>query len=148
MWSRYSNRYGSIVEGIGLDTNHTRDDLIDACFICYERASMVIEQGTYSIKGSVVDVFPSNQNQPLRFDFFSGQLDRLCSFRPDTQRSIREVTVTQIANYDSTILNRLDFDTRVMNSEVMANISPNDYVVHERYGVGLFKGVYSFNGWP
>ena len=58
----------------------------------------------------------------------------------DTQRSIREVTVTQIANYDSTILNRLDFDTRVMNSEVMANISPNDYVVHERYGVGLFKG--------
>ena len=68
---------------IGLDTNHTRDDLIDVLVsFGYERASMVIEQGTYSIKGSVVDVFPSNQNQPLRFDFFSGQLDRLCSFRP------------------------------------------------------------------
>ena len=126
---------------IGLDTGHTRDDFIEMLVdLGYERSSMVIEQGTYSIKGSVVDVFPSNQNQPLRFDFFSGQLDRLTSFRPDTQRSIREIDTTQISAYDSTLVNRLDFQTRVLNSEVMANMSLNDYVVHERYGVGLFKG--------
>ena len=106
----------------------------------YERASMVIEQGVYSVKGSIIDVFPSNHNQPLRFDFFSGALDRLTSFRPDTQRSIRELKDTVIAPFDSELVKRFTFDNRVLDSDVVSNIQDGDYVVHERYGVGIYQG--------
>ena len=48
---------------ITLKTDLNRDGFIDSLVaLGYERANMVIEQGTYSVKGSVVDVFPINQN--------------------------------------------------------------------------------------
>jgi len=31
----------------------------------YSRVGMVIEQGTYSVKVAIVDVFPSNHNPPI-----------------------------------------------------------------------------------
>ena len=31
----------------------------------YSRVGMVIEQGTYSVKVAIVDVFPSNLNPPI-----------------------------------------------------------------------------------
>jgi transcription-repair coupling factor (superfamily II helicase) len=111
----------------------------------YQRVDMVIEQGGYSVKGAIIDVFPANHNQPLRLDFFSGQLDRMNSFRVDTQRSIRDIESTRIEPFDSSRIKTLDFETRVLNSDVMSNISSNDYVVHERYGVGIFKGFTRLN---
>ena len=131
---------------VAMNSSIDRDSLIESLIsLGYERSSMVIEQGAYAIKGSIVDVFPSNQNQPLRFDFFSGNLDRLTSFRLDTQRSITELQETSIAPYDSLAMKRLDFDNRLLSSEVMANIQDNDYVVHERYGIGIYKGFTRLN---
>ena len=57
-----------------------RDDVIQTLIdYHYDRVGMVIEQGTYAVKGSIVDVFPTNQNQPIRLDFFSDALDRINS---------------------------------------------------------------------
>ena len=126
---------------ISLSSKLDRDTFIDSLIsLGYDRASMVIEQGVYAVKGSIVDVFPSNQNQPLRFDFFSGHLDRLNSFRLDTQRSISELTQTLIEPFDTALVERFDFDNRMLNSDVVANIQLGDYVVHERYGIGIYKG--------
>ncbi|MEK9727032.1 MAG: transcription-repair coupling factor [Candidatus Margulisiibacteriota bacterium] len=126
---------------VSMKSKISRDDFIDSLIgLGYERSSMVIESGTYAVKGSVVDVFPSNQNQPLRFDFFSGKLDRLNSFRLDTQRSITELDETKIVKNDPLYSKALVFDNRLLQSEVMANIQAGDYVVHERYGIGIYNG--------
>ena len=96
-----------------LNSNQTREALIQRLSeLGYERVNMVIEPGTFAVKGSIVDVFAVNQNQPVRCDFFGGGIDRLSSFRIDTQRSIRDIESTKIdevgyANselFDSTIL--------------------------------------------
>ena len=118
-----------------------RDDVIQTLIdYHYDRVGMVIEQGTYAVKGSIVDVFPTNQNQPIRLDFFSDALDRINSFRVDTQRTITKLDKTTILPVDVREGKRLDYDTRVLNSELMANIQAGDYVVHERYGIGIYKG--------
>ena len=118
-----------------------RDDIIQTLIdYHYDRVGMVIEQGTYAAKGSIVDVFPTNQNQPIRLDFFSDALDRINSFRVDTQRTITKLDKTTILPVDVREGKRLDYDTRVLNSELMANIQAGDYVVHERYGIGIYKG--------
>ena len=67
-------------------------------------------------------------------------MDRLTSFRLDTQRSINDIKETNIAPFDPLLIKRFEFDNRILNSEVMANIQDGDYVVHERYGIGLFNG--------
>lgn len=126
---------------ISIQRGAHRDELIESLIhLGYERASMVIEPGVYSVKGTIVDVFPSNHNQPIRFDFFSGSLDRLTSFRPDTQRSIRDLDETVISPYDSELIKRFSFDNRVLDSDVVSNIQEGDFVVHERYGIGIYQG--------
>ena len=126
---------------LSLSSSIDRSDLLDTVSSYgYERVSMVIEPGTYAVRGSVVDVFPANQNQPIRCDFFGDSIDRLTSFRLDTQRSIRDIDDTVIYPIDDAFVRSLTFSTRMMNSEVMANIHDGDYVVHERYGIGVFSG--------
>ena len=67
-------------------------------------------------------------------------MDRINSFRVDTQRTITKLDKTTILPVDVREGKRLDYDTRVLNSELMANIQAGDYVVHERYGIGIYKG--------
>lgn len=118
-----------------------RDDLIQLLTgMGYERVPMVVEMGVYSVKGSVIDIFPVNHQQPLRCDCFGDVLDRLTSFRLDTQRSIRVLDSTAIQPVDACQFKRFEYDYRVMDSELVANINAGDYVVHERYGIGIFRG--------
>ena len=54
-------------------SNRNRDDVIQRLHdLGYDRVNMVIEPGTFAVKGSIVDVFAVNQNQPVRCDFFGG----------------------------------------------------------------------------
>ena len=124
-----------------LNSNQTREALIQRLSeLGYERVNMVIEPGTFAVKGSIVDVFAVNQNQPVRCDFFGGGIDRLSSFRIDTQRSIRDIESTKIDEVGISNIKSLNFDTRLLDSELISNIQDGDYVVHERYGIGIFKG--------
>ena len=46
-----------------------RDDVIQTLIdYHYDRVGMVIEQGTYAVKGSIVDVFPTN-GKPIDWTF-------------------------------------------------------------------------------
>ena len=56
-------------------------------------------------------------------------LDRINSFCVDTQRTITKLDKTTVLPVDVREGKRLDYDTRVLNSELMANIQAGDYVV-------------------
>lgn len=53
----------------------------------YEPASIVVEPGTFSRRGGVIDIYPVNQAEPVRVDFFDDEIDSLRLFDPATQRS-------------------------------------------------------------
>ncbi len=55
--------------------------------IGYESSPVVIQPGTFSRRGGVVDVYPMNLVQPVRIDFFDDEIDSLRHFDPSTQRS-------------------------------------------------------------
>jgi transcription-repair coupling factor (superfamily II helicase) len=106
----------------------------------YHRVGMVIERGTFSVKGSILDVFPINHNQPVRLDFFSDELAAIHSFRVDTQRTLSVIDSVSILPVDGDVPPVMNFENRVLNTDVMSNIQDGDYIVHERYGVGMFRG--------
>lgn len=63
----------------------------------YEPAPVVLEPGTFSRRGGIVDVYPITANEPVRIEFFDDEIDNLRAFDPTTQRStvsLRQLTLT------------------------------------------------------
>ncbi len=63
----------------------------------YEPVSMVIEPGTFSRRGGIVDIFPIALDAPVRIEFFDDEIDSLRVFDVSTQRSserLQTVVVT------------------------------------------------------
>ena len=57
----------------------------------YERADTVEERGQFSVRGGLVDIFPSTGREPVRAEFFGDSLERLSAFSVFTQRSLRDL---------------------------------------------------------
>jgi transcription-repair coupling factor (superfamily II helicase) len=53
----------------------------------YSRVDTVREPGEYAIRGSLVDIFPSGSETPIRIDLFGSEIESIKSFDSLTQRS-------------------------------------------------------------
>jgi transcription-repair coupling factor (superfamily II helicase) len=53
----------------------------------YARADAVADAGEYAVRGGLVDLFPSGQNEGLRLDFFGDEIESVRRFDPATQRT-------------------------------------------------------------
>ena len=53
----------------------------------YERVDRVEITGEYSVKGSIIDVFPVNLELPVRVEFFDDEIETIRFFNPDSQIS-------------------------------------------------------------
>ncbi len=62
----------------------------------FSRDAFVVEPGYFAARGGIFDVFPGDQNKPLRLDFFGNTLESIRAFDPATQRSgseLDEITI-------------------------------------------------------
>ena len=107
----------------------------------YTRVPMVLEPGEFGVRGGIVDVFPVNQSHPLRFDYDGDHLDRLNSFNIQTQRSISSVNQTAIRPVSDESDVFYHAAVSAPGGAVLDDIHPGDYVVHETYGIGQYKGL-------
>ncbi|MBB1487514.1 transcription-repair coupling factor [Oceanospirillum sediminis] len=57
----------------------------------YHCVDNVYSHGEYTVRGSLMDLFPMGSDQPIRIDLFDDEIDTLRTFDPETQRS-REKT--------------------------------------------------------
>ena len=54
----------------------------------YDRVEMIEGQGQFSIRGGILDVFPFNEQDPIRLEFFDDEVDSIRRFGVATQRSL------------------------------------------------------------
>ncbi|MHB1319931.1 MAG: CarD family transcriptional regulator, partial [Anaerolineae bacterium] len=62
----------------------------------YQATVVVEEPGTFSHRGSIIDVYPTGAPAPIRIDLFGDEIDSVRVFDPSTQRSgerVGEVTL-------------------------------------------------------
>ncbi|UDG83022.1 transcription-repair coupling factor [Candidatus Vallotia lariciata] len=57
----------------------------------YEHVTQVVHPGEYSVRGSLIDLFPMGSSLPYRIDLVDDQVDSIRAFNPDTQRSLYPV---------------------------------------------------------
>ncbi|MCP5367107.1 MAG: transcription-repair coupling factor [Hyphomicrobiales bacterium] len=53
----------------------------------YGRAQTVMEPGEYAVRGGIIDLFATGDDEPLRLDFFGDELEAVRAFDPTTQRT-------------------------------------------------------------
>lgn len=61
----------------------------------YRHVNQVMEHGEYSVRGSIVDLFPMGSETPYRIDYFDDDIDSIRHFDTESQRS--DTPITEIA---------------------------------------------------
>ena len=62
----------------------------------YSRIPTVREQGEYSIRGGIIDIYPSNYKLPIRIDTFGDYIEKIKTFDPLTQISKNSINTLEI----------------------------------------------------
>ncbi len=82
----------------------------------YKRESAVENQGDFSIKGGIIDIYPLNEEKPLRIDLFDDEVDSIRYFDLSTQRSTIKTKEVSIFPMYEFFYDQEEFD--VINSKV------------------------------
>ena len=73
------------------------DRLLEQCVrLGYAPVSMVVEPGTFSRRGGLVDIYPVSADAPVRVDYFDDEIDQLRVFDPSSQRSKERLPLVAI----------------------------------------------------
>ena len=74
--------------GKPIDIKKFKDFLIYSGYI---ETGKVLELGDFSIRGGIIDIFPSSYTNPIRLDFFGDYLEKARYFSIEDQKSIMEI---------------------------------------------------------
>ncbi len=81
--------------------------------IGYKRDTVVTNTGEYSVRGFILDVFPIDQEHPIRIEFFDDQIEKIKSFDEVTQLSIKELNMINVLpvtdEYDNSNSSIIDY---------------------------------------
>ncbi len=86
----FLNQYALMLkEGQTLDLSAFRNQLQQSG---YHSVNKVLEHGEYSLRGSIIDVYPMGSGLPFRIELFDDEIESLRKFDPETQRTIEKIT--------------------------------------------------------
>ncbi len=94
----------------------------------YQRESNAGTAGTFSLSGGNLIIFAANHSLPIRLEFFGPEIETICAYNQKNNKI--ENRFKEILILPNTI--RLDDG---------AVIKPDDFIVHEDHGIGIFSGM-------
>ena len=78
----------------------------------YKKESMVYSISDFSVRGFVIDVFPVEEENPIRIEMFDDEIEKIKYFDPKTQRTTNEIEEIYISSLNE---NLSDNDTSIRN---------------------------------
>ena len=110
----------------------------------YKREYQVEHRGEVAVRGSIIDIWPSTTDSPVRVDLWGDEIERLCEFGVADQRTKHYVDGVEIFPCRELILN----PEMLKTATSMANRQNWGSVEWERLANGeLFDGMESFMPW-
>jgi transcription-repair coupling factor (superfamily II helicase) len=96
-----------------------REALVRAIIVLgYTRVEMVEERGEMSLRGGIMDIYPVDQDDPLRMEFFGDQVESIRLFAIETQQSkaqVAEAVITPVmAEGAGTLFEYLPAETPIL----------------------------------
>lgn len=95
----------------------------------YEKVYQISDPGEFSQRGGLIDVFPINLSQALRFEFLGNKIAEIFELPLEIkdEKSAKEILKKKLKNQ------KLFSDLK--------GLKPGDYLVHLDHGIGKFSGI-------
>ena len=87
-------------DGFNINRNELVDKLIN---IGYKQTSLVTATGEYAVRGFIVDIFPIEEDHPIRVEFFGDEIDNIRYFDESTQLSLDKIKEYTILPFQEVI---------------------------------------------
>lgn len=107
----------------------------------YKRQESVLEEGDFSRRGGVIDIFPASFELPIRIEFEDDIVSSIKSFNPNNAQLFWEhkiVIILAIKRHASFKSHPFTEDFPLTN---FIDLDIGDYVVHSQHGIGRFLGI-------
>ena len=93
------------------DQDISQSDLIsNLVMMGYDRVDTVISQGTFSVRGDIIDVFPINQENPIRIDFFGDSVEAIKNYNAESRQNLGYVDKVSIIQAVEFVFNNDNFN--------------------------------------
>ena len=73
--------------------------------IGYSRDTIVNKTGEFAVRGFIIDVFPIDETNPIRVEFFDDEIESIRAFDVETQKSLKELDCISIYPFSEFITN-------------------------------------------
>ena len=93
--------------GDEIDTGKVTDQLVK---MGYERVPMIYERGQFSLRGSILDIYPPYEKEPCRIELFDIEIDSIRTFDIDTQRSVSKLKKARVFPTVPVVLDDLSYN--------------------------------------
>ncbi|HOX54883.1 MAG: transcription-repair coupling factor [Candidatus Omnitrophica bacterium] len=115
-----------------------QEELVD---LGYKRLQAVSEEGDFSVRGGILDVFPVSFDCPLRIEFDMDKIASIYSFNVVNGRRIWEHrSAIILPKKTSRATKSLGFSEETpLNNFV--DLEVGDYAVHSQHGIGRYLGI-------
>ena len=88
------------------------EDLINNLVLLgFQRTSLVRDKSEFSVRGSILDIFPNDRSKPIRIDFFDEEIETIFEFDPITQKRLKEIN----SDLEFNIINELILNENNLN---------------------------------
>lgn len=86
------DKYSDYIINLSIDKEYNKDLLFrKLCNSGYKNETLVVKTGEISNRGYILDIFPVNEENPIRIEFWGDTIESIRYFDINTQLSIKEI---------------------------------------------------------
>ena len=105
----------------------------------YRRQEQASQEGDFSLKGDTLTVFPANFSFLIKIEWDFDTVKKIYSFDSQINKKILDYNFLIILPFVKK--RRRGGYSENMPLDIVLKIEPGDHVVHNKYGIGIFRGV-------
>ena len=83
----------TLLDGEEYDSEALKKNLVN---LGYSREAKVEQQGQFSVRGGIIDIYPFTSENPVRIEFWGDDIDSIRTYDPQSQRSIDKIDIVDI----------------------------------------------------
>jgi len=124
--------------GLTIDLENILSALVD---YNYKRQESVSEEGEFSRRGGILDIFPFTFELPIRVELDNDKISSIKTFNPSTGEPLWEHKIAIILPIKKTGVSKTIAFSEEFPLSNFVDLNIGDYVVHNLYGIGRFLGL-------
>ena len=124
----------------------------------FQRVDFVFEPGQYALRGSIVDIFSFDADEPYRIEFFGDEIESIRTFNISNQLSINNLELVKIVPDINTRIEEkkinfleflsdnyiLVFNDLQLSLDFIKNNSEKNFSLEDKYGNNIFVEYVSY----